>query len=161
MTTYHLAQFNAARALAPMDDPRLADFVARLDEINGLAERSPGFVWRFQDESGNSTAVRPLDDPDMVINLSVWESVEALFDFSYRSTHKELFARRKDWFERGDGPQLVLWWIPASTIPTLDEAKARLEHLAAHGPTPYAFTFKQRFAAPAAEPAEPTAAPAG
>jgi len=154
MTDFHLAQFNTARALAPLDDPLLADFMAQLDEINGLAERSPGFVWRLQDASGNATTIRAYDDPRMLINLSVWESVEALFDFAYKTDHTRVLARRKEWFEYPDGPNLVLWWIPAGTLPSLAEAAARLVHLGAHGPTAHAFTFKQRFPSPAGDGAD-------
>jgi len=148
MSGFHIAQFNTARALAPLDDPRLAEFVARLDEINALAERSPGFVWRLQDDSGNATAIRPFADPRRLVNLSLWESIEALFDYAYKSAHREVLRQRKQWFEYPSGPHLVLWWCPAGARPTVDEAQARLEHLADHGPSAHAFTFKDRFAAP-------------
>ncbi len=96
MTGYHLAQFNTARAVAPMDDPVLADFMARLDEINALAEESPGFVWRLQGESGNATGIQAYDDPRVLINMSVWDSVESLFDYVYRSGHSKVMARRRE-----------------------------------------------------------------
>jgi Domain of unknown function (DUF3291) len=146
---YHLAQYNVARLLAPLDDPRLADFVANLERINTLGDRSPGFVWRLQTDNGNSTSVRVQDDPMIIVNFTVWESTEALFEYAYHSAHVDVFRRRREWFEEPKTPYLVLWWIPAGEIPTVDEAERRLAHLRAHGPTPRAFTFKQRFAAPA------------
>ena len=145
---YHVAQLNIARAVAPMDDPRLAEFVARLDEINALADESPGFVWRLQSDSGNATDIQAYDDPNMLVNLSVWDSLESLFGYVYRSGHAKVMARRKEWFERMEGPYVVLWWVPAGHRPSVAEAKARLDHLAQHGPSPWAFTFKQSFPAP-------------
>jgi hypothetical protein len=139
---------NVARGVSLIDDPRLADFVALLDEVNALAERSPGFVWRLQGPGGNATDVRVGDDPRVIVNLTVWESVDELFAFTYRSGHREVFARRFEWFERWDGPSVVLWWHPAGTTPTVEEAFRRLGLLAELGPTPDAFTFKQRFPAP-------------
>lgn len=155
-TAYHLAQLNVARAIAPLDSPQLADFVAQLDEINALAEAAPGYVWRLQGESGNATDVRHDEDPQVIVNMSVWQSAETLFDYVYKTAHTKVMARRREWFERPAKAFQVLFWIPAGTTPTVAEAMARLEHLQAHGPTPHAFTFKQRFAAPDdASPASP------
>ncbi len=145
---HHLAQLNVARARAEMDDPVMAGFVARLDEINALADHSPGFVWRLQTDDGDATAIRVFPDPLMLVNLSVWESVEALREFTYRSAHTGVMRRRAEWFERMDRPHLVLWWVPAGTVPTLDEAKERLELLRAQGPCPEAFTFRERYSPP-------------
>ena len=147
-TRYHLAQLNVARSLATMDDPLMADFVAWLDEINALAERSPGYVWRLQGEGGTSVELRVSDDPLYVVNLTVWESIDDLFAFTYRSDHKSVFKRRFEWFERRGRPSVCLWWQPAGTIPTVGDAERRLQHLEDHGPTPEAFTFKERFPAP-------------
>ncbi len=148
-TRYELAQLNVARAVAPLDDPRMAGFVARLEEINRLAERSPGFVWRLQGPSGDATDHRVDDDPLVIVNLTVWDSPEALHDFTYRSDHRTVFAQRFDWFERWEGPSVVLWWQPAGTVPDLADAVRRLRLLAEQGPTAEAFTFRQRFAPPA------------
>jgi len=145
---HQVAQLNVARAVAPLDDPRLADFMARLDEVNALAERSPGFVWRLKGVSGNATDLEVGDDPRVIVNLTTWESIDDLFAFTYRTDHKTAFARRSDWFERWDGPSLVMWWQPAGTTPTIDEEFRRLRLLAENGPTSAAFTFKQRFEAP-------------
>ncbi len=150
MTAYHLCQLNIARARAEMDDPVMAGFAARLDDINALADRSPGFVWRLQTEDGDATAIRVFRDPLMLVNLSVWESVAALRAFTYRSEHIGVMRGRAEWFERATEPYLVLWWVPAGTVPTLDEAKARLERLRTEGPSPEAFTFRERYPAPVA-----------
>ena len=144
-----MAQVNVARAVAPFDDPRMADFMALLDEVNTLAERSPGFVWRLQGPSGNSTDLQVGDDPQVIVNLTVWDTADDLFAFTYRSDHRFVFARRFEWFERWEGPSVALWWQPTGTTPTVEEAFRRLRLLADHGPTTDAFTFKQRFAAPA------------
>jgi hypothetical protein len=151
---YHLAQYNIATLVAPLDDPRLADFVASLDRINQLGDRSPGFVWRHQAEDGNSTSIRVRGDDRILINFTVWESVETLFEYAFHSDHVEVYRRRKEWFEHDDLPYAVLWWIPAGHIPTVAEADARLDYLREHGPSARAFTFKQRFSPPDADPAD-------
>jgi hypothetical protein len=141
-----LAQLNIGRALAPLDDPLMDGFVNRLAEINGLAELTPGFVWRLTDILGeDATGIRAYPDPLIIVNLTVWAGIDQLSDFAYRSTHVELFRARREWFVPLQGPTLVLWWVPTGVRPTIEEARARLEHLAAHGPTAHAFTFKQRF----------------
>jgi len=142
MTDHHLAQLNIARLRAPIDSPELADFVAQLPEINGLAERSPGYVWRLQDESGDATALRPFG-PDIIVNLTVWQSVESLSAFVYRTAHLEPMRRRREWFVPLGAPHLVLWWIPAGTLPTLAEAAERLDLLRREGPSPDAFTPRE------------------
>ena len=148
MTAHHIAQINVARGRAPVDDPLLADFVAQLDAVNALADASPGFVWRLQDESGDATAIQAFDDPRMIVNVSVWRSIEDLFDFAYRSAHTQVLARRAEWFEPADSPHMALWWIGAGDVPTIEESVARLEILRERGPTADAFTFKQRFPIP-------------
>src|ERR1700745_4292624 len=145
---WHLAQYNIARMRALLDDPSMAEFLANLHRLNSLADGSPGFVWRHQEQDGTSTSVRVRNDERIIINLSVWDSVEALFEFTYRSEHVEFYRRRRDWFEHIEQPYLVLWWVPAGSLPKVDEAEARLDHLITHGSTPYAFTFKQRFPPP-------------
>lgn len=147
---FHLAEVNIARALEPTDSPRLADFMAALDEINRLADAAPGFVWRLASDTGNATDIRIDGDPQLIVNLSVWSSPEALFDFVYKSAHRAVMVRRREWFEKPKEAHQALWWIPSGRIPTTTEAMARLAHLRQHGPTPEAFTFKQRFAPPGA-----------
>jgi Domain of unknown function (DUF3291) len=143
--SHHLAELNIGRTVAPLDDPALADFVADLERINGLGDASPGFVWRLTDEFGAATSIRAFDDPLMIVNLTVWESIETLREYAYRSAHVEVLRRRREWFVPLDGPSLVLWWIPAGHVPSVVEARERLDHLAANGPTPSAFTFKTTF----------------
>jgi hypothetical protein len=133
MTRFQLAQVNIGIPRAPVDSPLLADFVAALDPINRLADGTPGFVWRLQTAEGNATAVKMSDDR-LLINMSVWDSVEALSGFVYRSDHVKVMRERRRWFEAMD-LYLALWWVPAGHIPTVAEAEERLAHLAAHGPT--------------------------
>ena len=141
----HVAELNIGRTVAPLDDPALADFVDNLVRINTLGDASPGFVWRLQDEFGAATSIRAFDDPLMIVNLTVWESIEALRAFAYHSEHMDYFRRRREWFVPLDGPSLVLWWVPAGHRPALDEARGRLDRLAADGPTAMAFTLRQPF----------------
>jgi hypothetical protein len=146
---YHLAQVNIGRLRAPIDSPTMEGFRARLDPVNALADQSPGFVWRLQTDDGNATAIRPYEDDElMAINMSVWETLESLRQFVYKSHHVESLRNREQWFEPIDGPILALWWIPAGHIPTVLEARERLQHLEEHGPTPQAFTFRTPFPAP-------------
>jgi len=147
-TARHLAQLNIGRFRYPTDDPRMADFMNNLALVNALAERSAGFVWRLQDDTGNATAIRPFPDPNMAVNLSVWENVEALEQYVYRTVHRRFYGRREEWFDKLDGPHFVMWWVPAGHRPSLAEAKERLEHLAAHGPSDHAFGWEN---APAAQ----------
>jgi hypothetical protein len=142
MTKHHIAQVNVARMRAPLDSPVMAGFVARLEEINALADRSSGFVWRLQTPEGDATYLRPFGDDRILINMSVWESVEALKDFVYRTAHAELLRDRRSWFENFAGAYAALWWVPAGHTPGIDEAKQRLAHLDEHGPSQFAFTFK-------------------
>jgi hypothetical protein len=128
----------------------MAEFVARLDEINAIADAAPGFVWRLKDENDNATAIRVFEDDLMIINMSVWESVEALKDFTYTSRHSEVMRKRRNWFEPHADVHFVMWWIPAGHVPTPAEAKDRLAYLSAHGPTEHAFTFSRVFAPPRA-----------
>lgn len=137
----HLAQVNIGRALAPLDDPRMAGFVNRLDEINALAESSPGFIWRLQTEDGNATALRPYEDDRILFNLSVWTTPEDLRQFVYRSAHAEVMRQRKSWFERFGDVYMALWWIPQGHIPTISEAKERLQYLQLNGESEFAFSF--------------------
>ena len=144
---HHVAQVNLALPRAPLDSDLLADFVAQLDPVNALADSSPGFVWRLQTDDGDATGVRGFDDDRLIVNMSVWESVEALAEFVYRSGHVGVMRRRREWMERLVHHQ-ALWWVPAGHVPAVAEAEERLAHLRRHGPTPHAFTFKRRFPAP-------------
>jgi heme-degrading monooxygenase HmoA len=145
MVTYRIAQVNIARMKALLDDPVMASFVARLEEINGLAENSPGFVWRLQEGEGNATYLRPYEDDRILFNMSVWETIDAVRNFVYRTAHVELFRQREAWFEKFGSASLALWWVPSGHLPGVDEAKERLSYLDEHGPTQFAFTLKTTF----------------
>jgi hypothetical protein len=147
MKTLHIAQVNIGRMKAALEDPVMAGFVARLDEINALADRSPGFAWRLKSEAGNATYLRPYDDDRILFNMSVWQSIEHLKRYVYYTAHVELLKNRHAWFEKFGGAYTALWWVPQGHEPGIDEAKKRLAHLDAHGPTPFAFTFKHPFPA--------------
>ena len=134
-----------------MDGPVMAGFKAALEPINALADKAIGFVWRLQTEDGDATAVRPYEDERMMVNMSVWESIEALRAFVYTSGHTSVMRNRKRWFESLE-TYLVLWWVPAGHVPTVEEAMKRLELLRRCGPTPDAFTFRASFPAPDADP---------
>ncbi len=140
MSAFELAQLNVARARAPLDDPVMAGFVSRLAEINGLAEATPGFIWRLTDESGgDATGIRAYEDPLVIVNLTVWTGIEELFAFAYRTPHVELFRARRDWFAPFGSPHLVLWWQPADEPPTVEAAHLRraiAEPAPAHGRRP-------------------------
>jgi hypothetical protein len=148
MTEWHIAQMNVATALFPLDDPRIAEFMGQLDAVNALAEQSPGFRWRLKSDQGNATAIQAGADPKFIVNMSVWDSAESLFDFVYKTSHRLVMAKRREWFDRPVQSYQVLWWVEAGTAPTVAEGLARLAHLDAHGPTPRAFTFKQKFPHP-------------
>jgi Domain of unknown function (DUF3291) len=141
-TMLHLAQLNIGRVRYPLDDPRMADFVNNLDRVNAIAEHTPGFVWRLQDDSGNATAIHAFDDPRMLLNMSVWESVEALERFVWQTVHKRIYGRRPEWFEPLDRPHFVVWRVSVGHRPDVAEAKGRLEHLWAHGPSDHAFGWE-------------------
>jgi hypothetical protein len=156
MSAYELAQLNIGIFKGPIDSPVMAEFVANLDRINALAERTPGFVWRLQTEEGNATAIRPYpEDENMAVNMSVWTDVDALRRFVFQSAHIEIMRRRNEWFVKMDKAFLVLWWVPKGHIPTVEEAKAKLELLRRNGPSAEAFTFRQAFPPPDAPQTAP------
>lgn len=145
MDHYHLAQINIAEAKAEMESELMSGFVARLDEINALADLAPGFVWRMQAEEDNAIASNVFGNPLMLINISVWENIDALKTYVYRSAHVELIQDRDAWFDKLRAAHQALWWIPRGHLPSPQEGKARLDHIQLHGPTPQAFTFAKPF----------------
>jgi hypothetical protein len=161
MHSYQLAQLNVGVIKAPMDSPVMADFAANLARINALAEQSTGFVWRLETEDGNATAIRPFENPDLLVNMSVWDDLESLSRYVYHSAHVELMRRRREWFERMDSAFLVLWWVPAGHRPSIAEAIEKLKRLRAQGPSPAAFTFRAPFPPPDAPRGERSAAIGG
>ena len=142
--SWHLAQVNIGKMVAPRGDPRVRPFFDALDRVNALAEESPGFVWRLTGEDNNATDILPTADPLLLINMSVWEDPMSLFKFVYRSAHTPVMARRREFFERFEGSYQALWWIEAGTTPTINDALSRLLHLDRFGPTSHAFTFKSQ-----------------
>ena len=138
----HLAQLNIATLRHPMDDPRTADFAAGLPTVNGAGEQAPGFVWRLQSDGGNATDIQVFDDPLMIVNLTVWTSLDALKAFAFRGIHREFFRRRVEWFVEGS-TRTALWWIPATVLPTTDDAKLRLDFIESFGASPFAFQMGQ------------------
>lgn len=148
---HHLAQLNIGRIKDAMDSPLMAEFANNLDRINALAEQTEGFVWRLQTDEGDATALRPFPDEDkMLVNMSVWQDLQALSRYVYKSAHVELMKKRKQWFEPMEQAILVLWWVPAGHIPSVTEAIERLQHLRANGPSAHAFTFAKNFPVPSA-----------
>ena len=146
---WHLSQANIGVARYTYEQPEFADFVDNLDRINALADESAGFVWRFVQEDEHEAGRDVFADENVLFNMSVWESREALMDFVYRTEHVEFVRRRAEWFVPLDRPIMALWWQPAGTPPTVMEAKHRLDRLARSGSTPGAFTFRRFFDAPA------------
>lgn len=148
MGEWALAQINVARLVAPEGDPSVQPFFDALDEVNALAEASPGYIWRLQGENGNATEINPTGDERLIINMSVWRDPETLFAFVYRSAHTPVMARRRQWFERPSGAYQALWWVPASAMPSVADGLARLRHIDRFGPSVHAFTFKTLHPAP-------------
>jgi len=146
--SFHVAQCNVVKLKAPLDSPVVAGFVAALNPINALADAAPGFVWRLKTEDGDATDIRVFDDDQILLNMSVWESLEALKSYVYQSGHKEVLRRRRESADRFEGVQSAMWWIRAGTVPEAAEAVARLEALERRGPSAYAFTFQSPFDAP-------------
>ena len=139
---HHLAELNIGHIRYELDDPRMAGFTDNLALVNGIAERSSGFVWRYTDESGNAANTRPYDDPLMIVNVSVWENVDSLEKFVWQTVHKRFYSRRHEWFAMTDQSYFVMWWVPTGHRPTMQEAIARLEHLRANGASEHAFGWE-------------------
>ena len=148
MSKYHLAQANVALMRASLDDPMMQGFVARLEPLNALADQSPGFVWRYVTPDGDTTEADVFGDELILFNMSVWESVEAVEQYAYRSSHVQAVQKRAEWFERSAKSPLVLWWVKEGHLPTVQEAKSRFDKLWGNGPSPDAFTFRNRYPSP-------------
>ncbi|MBW4474286.1 MAG: DUF3291 domain-containing protein [Stenomitos rutilans HA7619-LM2] len=145
---FHLAQINIALMKAPLHGPVMTEFAEALNEVNAIADQSPGFIWRLQTASGNATDIRAYPDPRMLVNVSVWQSVESLKAYVYKSLHGEFFVRRRQWFEKYEGEHFAMWWIPADHYPTVEEGKTTLAYLTLHGDSPAAFTFAKPYPSP-------------
>ena len=140
-----LAQLNIAKAKYSLEDLEMKEFVDNLEPINALAESCQGFVWRLKDESGDATNIQAFDDPNIIINMSVWESINSLKDFMFRTHHRDFLRRKKEWFEALAEDSYVLWWVPTGHIPSLNEGIGKLMYLREHGDSPKAFSFKSNF----------------
>jgi heme-degrading monooxygenase HmoA len=163
---YVLAQVNIGRLREPLDSQRLAGFAAALDPVNAAADAAPGFLWRLQTEDGNATAVRAFEwdqagSAGVIMNMSVWESPEALAAFVYSDTHRAVLRQRRQWFERMAEAYTALWWIPRGTVPSTQDAEDRVRLLRANGPTQQAFTLKLLFPPPGAPDTTPRPGHAG
>ena len=146
MGKYQLAQINIARMKGVnINDPIMQEFVDNLDKVNDLAESSEGFIWRLKDDSNNATALNPYNDEQILINVSVWESIESLEKFTYQTFHTDFLKRRKEWFQLFGKSYYALWWIPAGHLPTIEEAVDKLDYLQKNGATELVFDFKKRF----------------
>jgi hypothetical protein len=152
MSRHELAQLNVGVIKGPMDSAVMADFAANLARINALADGFSGFVWRLQTEDGDATSIRPFEQDNLLLNMSVWRDIESLNQYVYNSAHLEIMRRRREWFERMKEAFLVLWWVPAGHRPGIPEALAKLELLRTRGPTAEAFTFRHAFPSPDAGP---------
>lgn len=146
--SHELAQLNIALPMEPLDSARLAEFVANLEPVNALADKAPGFIWRLQTEAGDATGVRAFDEDQLLVNMSVWESVEALAGFVFSSGHAQIMRRRREWFEPMRAAYSAAWWVPRGHRPTVAEAEDRLNALRDNGPTSYAFTLRRPFPPP-------------
>ena len=156
MSSFHLAQLNIGIPRGPLDGPVMKDFMDALDSVNAVADAAPGFVWRVQTDEGNATALRAFDDDSLMVNMSVWESLESLRAFVYSSrAHLDVMRRRREFFEQMSEVFVVLWWVEAEHVPTVPEAEERLTLLRAIGPSPDAFTFRRHFPPPSTEDAAP------
>lgn len=146
---FHLAEINIAKMKGVnINDPMMKEFVDNLNVVNQIAERSKGFIWRLKDENNNATSLNPYDDEQIIINVSVWESIETLEEFMYKTFHAEFLKRRKEWFTTYGTAHTAMWWIPAGHIPTLEEAVEKLDHLQKNGASIHSFDFRNKFAAP-------------
>ena len=144
MNKFNLAQVNIAKRLAPMDDPIMQDFVNNVDGMNAIADAADGFVWRLKDEDKDE-AIEVFQDETLIINISIWKNIDALFNYTYKSGHIEVFKRKKEWFTKLKMMHMAFWYVPEGYEPTFQDAKDRLDYLNTHGNTPYAFDFKTKF----------------
>lgn len=146
---YQLAQINVARMIGTnIEDPVMNEFVSHLDSVNQLAEKSDGFIWRLKDDENNATSFNPLNDEQVIINLSVWENIESLEHFTYKTLHVDFLRRRREWFQKYGKAHYAMWWIKNNEYPGIDEALKRLEYLQEHGSSSYAFNFQHVFQSP-------------
>ena len=146
---YQLAEINVARMIGvTIDDPIMKEFVDNLDRVNALAEDSPGFIWRLKDDANNAASFNPYNDVQVIINISVWEDIESLQGFTYKTFHTDFLKKRMEWFKKYGKAQFALWWVKKGEIPTIEDATERLKYLQTNGPSEKAFNFKESFLKP-------------
>ena len=149
MPNYQLAQINIAKMNGVnINDPVMKEFVDNLILINSLAESSDGFVWRLKGENNNATNLNPYNDEQIIVNISVWQSIEHLEHYVYKTMHTEFLKRRKEWFQKFGKAYYALWWIVKDEYPTVAEAISKLTYMQQNGATQEAFDFKNRFKTP-------------
>ncbi len=149
LNDYHIAEINVARMKGVnIDDPIMKEFVDNLDKVNALAERSEGFVWRLQDENNDATSFNPYNDEQVIINISVWETIESLESFVFKTFHTDFLKRRKEWFYTYGKVHTAMWWMPKGEFPSIEEAVAKLDYLQKNGASEIVFDFRNRFPKP-------------
>src|SRR5262245_15372255 len=129
---YHLAQANIARMRGSPADAVMTGLIQRIDEMNKLAEKSPGFVWRLNGAEATFDALRvfetyfePFEPEKLFYNMSVWKSVDDLKHYVFRTAHAEMFRGKPQWMDHFDRAHLALWWVPAGHVPTIPESAER------------------------------------
>jgi hypothetical protein len=149
MGEFQIAEINIARMKGvDINDPIMKEFVDNLDKVNSIAESSKGFVWRLKDESNNATNINPYNDEQVIINISVWQSIESLEDFMYKTFHSEFLKRRKQWFQNFGKVSTAMWWINKGDLPNVNEAVEKLAYLQKNGPSEIVFDFKKKYPPP-------------
>ncbi|WP_264566405.1 DUF3291 domain-containing protein [Flavobacterium sp. N3904] len=149
MAEYQLAEINIARMKGVnIHDPIMKEFVDNLDKVNEIAEKSDGFVWRLKDEENNATNLNPYNDEQIIVNYSIWESIETLEHYMYKTFHSEFLKRRKEWFQTFGQVSTAMWWIKKREIPDLAEAMEKLDYLQKNGASEIVFNFKQKYPKP-------------
>jgi hypothetical protein len=149
MNNYQIAEINIARMKGVnINDPIMKEFVDNLDSVNALAENSVGFVWRLKDDTNNATNLNPYNDEQVIINVSVWESIETLETYVYKTVHTDFLKRRREWFQAFGKVYTAIWWIPKGHFPTIQEAVDRLDYLQKNGATEYVFDFRKKYSPP-------------
>jgi hypothetical protein len=143
----HLAQLNIAKAKYSLEAPEIKEFIDNLTPVNEIAESSDGFIWRLKDESGDATNIKAFSDPKIIVNMSVWNSIDSLKNFMFRTHHRNFLRRKNEWFDSMPEDSYVLWWVPIGHIPSIEEAVDKLEFLRKNGDTANAFSFKSNFSA--------------
>ena len=146
---YQLAQINISRMIGVnINDPIMKEFVDNLDKVNNLAEHSEGFVWRLKDENNDATSFNPYNDEQVIINISVWESIASLETFVFKTLHTDFLKRRKEWFQKFGKVSTAMWWISEGDFPSVENAVELLDYLQKNGPSQKVFNFRNKYAPP-------------